>query len=225
MPSIAELRMGARLAYYKALKGRRTFTFQGATYKYLFRRYNSTYGNERAVEIPIAMAEVGKYAEDRVLEVGNVLAHYYPHHHQVVDKYERADGVMNADIVDFQPEKRYDLIVSISTLEHVGWDEEPRDPPKLLRAVERLATLLAPGGKGLITLPIGYNAALDGFLHEGRVPFTSVGYLLRITDDNQWREASWSESQGAQYLAPRLSPTHEVISATATGLVVGLIQR
>ena len=72
-------------------EGRRTCTFQGAAYKYLFRRYNSTYGNERAVEIPIAMAEVRKHPEDQVLEVGNVLAHYYSHHHDVVDNYERAD--------------------------------------------------------------------------------------------------------------------------------------
>jgi len=100
------------------------------------------------------MAVVRQHPDERILEVGNVLAHYYPHQHDVLDKYEQAPGVMNGDVVDFRPGKLYDLIVSISTLEHVGWDEEPRDPLKFLRGVEHLTTLLAPGGRMLVTLPI-----------------------------------------------------------------------
>jgi SAM-dependent methyltransferase len=225
MSKVAEIRVGAQAAYYNTLKGRRTFTFQGKTYKYLFRRYNTTYANERAVEIPIAMEVVRAYPEERVLEVGNVLAHYYPHHHDVLDKYEQAPGVVNSDVVDFQNSKLYDLIVSISTLEHVGWDEEPRDPPKFLRGVERLAMLLAPGGKMLVTLPIDYNAALDGFLSEGRVPFTSIAYLKRVTDDNQWREATWDEVQGAKYIHARRNAIGMGVSPTAQGLVIGTLQR
>ena len=38
---------------------------------------------------------------------------------------------------------KYDLIVTISTLEHVGWDEEPRDPSKVLRAIENLKSCYA----------------------------------------------------------------------------------
>jgi hypothetical protein len=127
--------------------------------------------------------------------------------------------------VDFQPGKLYDLIVSISTLEHVGWDEEPRDPPKFLRGVEHLTTLLAPGGKMLVTLPIDYNMALDGFLKEGRVPFTSIAYLKRISDDNQWREASWGEVQDDKYIHARRNAIGMGVSPTATGLVVGVVQR
>jgi SAM-dependent methyltransferase len=225
MSKAAEIRVSAQAAYYTALKGRRTFSVQGKTYKYLFRRYNTTYANERAVEIPIAMEVVRAFPEERVLEVGNVLAHYYPHHHDVLDKYEQAPGVVNGDVVDFEPGKLYDLIISISTLEHVGWDEEPRDPPKFLRGVEHLATLLAPGGTLLVTLPIDYNAALDGFLKEGRVPFTSIAYLKRISDDNQWREASWEEVQQAKYIHARRNAIGMGVSPTATGLVVGAIQR
>ncbi len=225
MSKVAEIRVGAQAAYYNTLKGRRTFAFQGKTYKYLFRRYNTTYANERAVELPIAMEVVRGYPEERVLEVGNVLEHYYPHHHDVLDKYEQAPGVMNGDVVDFQTGKLYDLIVSISTLEHVGWDEEPRDPPKFLRGIEHLASLLAPGGKMLVTLPIDYNAALDGFLKERRVPFTYVAYLKRITDDNQWREATWDEVQNAKYIHARRNAIGMGVSPTATGLVIGTLQR
>ncbi len=49
------------------------------------------------------------------------------------------------DIVEFVPQDKYDLIISISTLEHVGWDEQPQKPGKLLQAIDHLrATCLAP---------------------------------------------------------------------------------
>jgi hypothetical protein len=38
----------------------------------------------------------------------------------VLDKYEQAPGVINEDVVSFSPPQKYDLIVSVSTLEHVG---------------------------------------------------------------------------------------------------------
>ena len=58
-------------------------------------------------------------------------------------------------------------IVSISTIEHVGWDETPRDPNKIPRALENLTTrCLAPGGEIVVTLPIGYNTYLDKLLKE-----------------------------------------------------------
>jgi len=225
MSKAFEIRVSAQAAYYNALKGRRTFSLQGKTYKYLFRRYNTTYANERAVEVPIAMELVRQYPEDRVLEVGNVLAHYFPHHHDVLDKYEQAPGVINGDVVDFQPGKTYDLIVSISTLEHVGWDEIPRDPPKVLRSIEHLASLLAPGGRLLATVPVDYNVALDGFLDEGRVPFTSIAYMKRVSDDNQWREAKREEMRDSKYLHANLKHLGMGVTATATGIVVGVLQR
>lgn len=82
-----------------------------------------------------------------MLEVGDVLSHYFPIHHDVVDKYQVAPGVINQDIAEFIPPERYDLILSISTPEDVGWDETPREPDKLLRAIEHLRNrCLAPGG-------------------------------------------------------------------------------
>lgn len=109
--------------------------------------YNASWSNERAIEIPLAQERIRQAAGKRILEIGNVLAYYGQVPHEVVDKYERADGVRNIDVVDFHPAAPYDLIISISTLEHVGWDETPRDPAKLLRAVTHLTGLLAPGGE------------------------------------------------------------------------------
>lgn len=195
-----DVRDALKFRYYRTFKGRRVLRFQGAQYPYLYRRYNLTVQNERAVELPIAWAAVSQCAPDQVLEIGNVLAHYFPIQHQVLDKYEVAPGVINADVVDFQPGRQYDLIVAISTLEHVGWDEDPRDPPKFRRAVENLTSLLAPGGKLLITLPVGYNSEVDAVLRERSMPFATLGFLKRTTPDNIWKETDWNAVANEKYL-------------------------
>ena len=79
--------------------------------------------------------------------------------------------MINEDIIDFDPGRRYALIVSVSTLEHVGWDEdEPRDPEKVLRAIERLRELLTPSGELLFTVPHGWQTDLDGLSLGGPGP-------------------------------------------------------
>ena len=71
----------------------------------------------------------------KILEVGNILSHYFSVNHDIVDKYEKDVDVINQDIIDYHPNKKYDLIVSISSLEHVGEDETPREPKKILYAL------------------------------------------------------------------------------------------
>jgi SAM-dependent methyltransferase len=188
--------------YCRAFHTGRRFDFQGRRYRYLYRRYNSTWRNERAVEVPVVWDVVKEYAGRRVLEVGNVLAHYFDVTHDRVDKYERGSGVLNEDIVDFRPRERYDLIVSISTLEHVGWDEEPRDPDKVLRAVETLKRLAAVGGRILVTVPMAYNPEMDARLRDGRISFTRRACLKRISRDNRWAEVEWAEVEHAAFDTP-----------------------
>lgn len=59
---------------------------------------------------------------------------YVPVAHDVVDKYEGAPGVRNVDVLDNE-DGDLDYVASISTLEHVGWDEQERDADKALRAL------------------------------------------------------------------------------------------
>src|SRR5713226_728772 len=66
-----------------------TFALGGETYQYFYDDYNLTWCNERTVEIPIIWRAVCENKERRVLEVGNVLSHYFSTSHLVVDKYER----------------------------------------------------------------------------------------------------------------------------------------
>jgi len=202
--------------YYKNFKSWRTFTFQNDTYNYFCHQYNTTWRNERAVEIPIIWKIVKKHHEQKILEIGNVLSHYFPVNHDILDKYEKADGVINQDVIDFQPARHYDLIASISTLEHVGWDESPREPMKILQAIENLKKILTRNGKLVVTLPLGYNSVMDELLKKKKIQFIKMHCLKRISKDNKWIETGWNDICDAKYNHPFPS---------ANGLVIGIIER
>jgi SAM-dependent methyltransferase len=170
------------------------FAFNGKEYKYFFHLYNFTWKTERAIEIPIILDFTSEYKKKNVLEVGNVLSHYFNISHDVLDKYEIARGVMNEDAETFQTDKRYDLIVSISTFEHIGFDEKPSDPEKLLRAVENLRSLLTPDGRIIFTVPLGYNPML-------LLPPVDEAWYMKRTDLIKWEQEDHlpKGSYGAPY--------------------------
>lgn len=204
------LQMGALklrdFAEYPIAKRRRaaqTFSIAGKSYGYLTHHYNATWRNERAVELPLVssfLAELEPAA--RLLEVGNVLAYYLPTPHVVVDKFEPTPGVINKDILDFGEPGSWDAIVSISTLEHVGWDETPRDETRAERALQHMRSLLVEGGRFFLSFPLGYNESLDRAVFENRLGFRKAHYLQRISADNSWREVELSALVGTRYGAP-----------------------
>jgi SAM-dependent methyltransferase len=175
------------------------FVFDGQRLPYLYARHNRTWFNERAVEIPIVKALLDLSPGARVLEVGNVLSHYFDCDHTVLDRYERAPGVINIDVLEFRPSEPYDLIVSISTIEHVGWDEHPREPARAERAVHHLCSLLARGGRLVITIPAQYNPYLDAALADGRIECTRIWGMERDLRRNHWREVAPAEAARASY--------------------------
>jgi SAM-dependent methyltransferase len=174
------------------------FTFAGRSYRYRFHPYLWSWLGERAVEVPIAQALVDRYAGKRVLEIGNVLSHYAPQTHLIVDKYEDAPGILNRDVLDLDDLGQFDLVVAISTIEHVGRDEEPRDPDKAPEALRRLERLLAPGGELLVTIPIGYHLGLDAAVQRGDVRFAHATAMRRV-GRTQWREVRPEEAWGTPY--------------------------
>lgn len=200
--------------YCRKIKRHNSFMFQGETYRY-FDTYKTWLG-ERVVEIPIVMEMVRKYSGQDILEIGNVLSNHTQFKHDVLDKYDITKGVINEDVVDFKSKKKYDLIVSISTLEHVGWDETPKDTMKVIRAIENLKTLIVSRrGTIVITLPIGFNSALDKLLREYMIHFSKQYQLMRVSKGNEWKEVSWKEVQEVKYNAP---------FPFANGLVIGIIE-
>lgn len=184
--------------YYK-ISRRGTFMFQGKRYNYLYHTYNTTWKNGRTVEVPIISELIKSYQGKRILEVGNVISHYFPIEHDVVDKYEVAEGVINQDIVDFRTPNSYDLIVSISTLEHVGFDEEEKNPTKPLRAIESMKRCLGAGGKIAVTFPLAYNRDLDALLRRPDNPFTECYFMKLVSLDNRWLQVAWKDVRDAKY--------------------------
>ncbi len=194
-------------------KDETTFEWDGRPHAYFYHPYHYTWANERTVEIPLLTAALEEARGRRTLEVGNVSGHYLPRPPglTVVDKYERGDRVTNVDIVDYEPPERFDRIVSISTIEHIGWDERPRDAGKVGRALERLHALLAPGGRAFVTVPLGHNPHLDDRLGHGPLFGGTLEFLRRVSWDNRWRVSSAAEVRDAVYgdwKAWRADPSH-----------------
>lgn len=188
--------------FYEAVHPDRYFVLDKKSYTYFSRPYNRTWKNERGVEISIIMDFLNKIKNKRVLEFGNVLRHYFNLEHDVVDKYEVNKGILNVDIIDYQPKDLYDAIFSISTLEHVGWDELPQDPPKLINAVNKLISLLLPSGQLILTVPIGYNTYLDNWLRNKSFPWSSIFFLKRISTENDWIQVEDDSIWNVRYNQP-----------------------
>jgi len=188
---------GPRLARYA--RQNETFTLNGAEFPYFYSWDNWTWLNERTVEIPIALAALAAVSADQVLEVGAVMPHYTAVSHRVVDKYEDGPGIEQADILDLHADQQYDLVLSISTVEHVGWDETPRDPGKALLAIERLKDFVAPGGELLVTLPVGYHPPLEAALQTNAEMFTSVEALRCSRRSRTWSQVTPDSAAGVSY--------------------------
>ena len=90
-----------------------------------------------------------------------MLSYYFQVSHDILDKYEIIEGVINDDVVDYKSSKKYDLIISVLTLPEVGWYESPRDPTKTIRALENLKTLLSPDGEIAVVMGLGINPEFD----------------------------------------------------------------
>lgn len=197
-----------KLIYFK-LSPDDTFVFKGDELKYFRHNYNRTYENERTVEVPIVGAFLKSFNENaKVLEVGNVLANYGFKHisRDVLDKYDPAPDVFNEDVISFKPSEKYDAIVSISTLEHVGWDEEVRDPMKIVTAIKNLTdNCLSPGGCMMVTIPLGYNSYFDEQLERGAEYFTEKYFLKRVSAENKWIQVDYPEVCGMQFGKPFLN--------------------
>lgn len=162
-----------------------TFDWDGHALVLFDHPYNETAFNERAVEVPIARRFL-ETQKGRGLEVGNVLGHYdVALERDVVDLYEHADGVRNIDVFDV--EGRYNWIVSISTVEHVAWDTEPRTRTGAADAIRHMRSLLAPHGRMLVTVPCGWHPHLDDALFTHALePVYETMFIRGMTGD--WRQ-------------------------------------
>jgi len=171
------------------LKKNRTFIIDGTEYRYFHHSYNTTFINERTIEIPYFRALIASVINrgGRVLEIGNVLSHYGTPTWDVVDKFERGEGITNVDIMEYQPREPYDLIVAISTFEHIGFDEQPRDTDKVLAALPLIRqSLLKPDGDMVFSIPAGYNPYIEEHILTGRITASRMITMKRVDWMNNW---------------------------------------
>jgi len=179
------------------------FEYDGTTYPYFVHRH--TWYNERTVELALASRLLRQHFGQPVLELGNVTRQFglTGAQHLVVDKYENAAGVERVDIVEFESPATFSLVLSLSTIEHVGFDEDVMDPDKPIVAADVLRRCVAPGGDLLVTFPLSYNQSFDARVRAGDfTDITQLRYLKRISGDNRWEEVGVDEVAGVRYGTP-----------------------
>jgi SAM-dependent methyltransferase len=193
--------------------------------------------DERVVEFPWVLHRLTPGA--RVLDAGSTLNHAH-----ILDRV--LPGVRDLTIVTLAPEpinypergisyvyadlrdlpfrdQQFDVVTSISTLEHVGMDNSvyggpatrDRDPDaELEKAVRELSRLLAPGGKLLISVPVGRSEdhgwfrqfdrrGVERLIGAIRPSRSSVSFYAYSSDG--WRKSPGRRIDGVRY--------HEVLVA------------
>jgi hypothetical protein len=95
------------------------------------------------------------------------------------------------------------LIISISTFEHIGFDDDATEPSavKIKAAVARCRGLLKPDGRLVLTLPVGYNPDLDELMRTGGLGATREFYLRR-TGRLDWAPAAKAEALRCRFKTP-----------------------
>jgi len=181
----------------------RQFVFHNIKLDYFYAHYNVTWCNERCVEVPIGRWYLKQAGEGEVLEIGHVLGYYDDCEHSVLDKFETAGGIINEDITTWQTDRRFDFILSISTFEHIGFDDDAAGDSgqKILDAIAACRELLLPGGKLALTVPLGYNPDLDRLLDEDGLGQDRGWFLLR-RGARDWHEVDRRKALGTAYGRP-----------------------
>ena len=183
--------------YFKLFRGHKKFTFNKKEYKYFYHLYNRTVAGERVVEIPLALDILDKYKDKDILEVGNVMSHYIRTNYPILDLHEKGRTVVNKDVISFNLKKKFDLILSVSTMEHVGFSKrywEPKKPKKFSKGIVNLKKHLKKNGELFVTFPLFYNDYISDLILKKKDPFTKRYFFKRTSHLNEWKQISFSEA-------------------------------
>ncbi len=177
------------------------FEYNKKNYKCFFHPYNKTWTNERMIEIPI-MREVLKNSKpEQTLEIGNVMSHYTKINHRILDLYEKGKNVINQDAANISGmNNEFNLIFSISTMEHIGWDcGEIKDQNKIILAIESIKKCLKQDGFFIFSVPIGYNQYLDELLRSDY--FEHVDFIERL-ENRKWIQTDKNQAFMHKFNSP-----------------------
>jgi hypothetical protein len=208
----------------KSINKNKYFEYDHRKLHYFIAAHNTTFKNERTVEIPIILDSMDKYKGTDILEIGNVISHYFKSDHVIVDKYESGHNILNYDILDYSPGRKFDLIVSISTFEHIGYDEFNRygekgtaakSPALVINAIEHTKSLLSETGTFIFTVPLGFNDFLDDNIKQKKLNITEFHFMKRVSESNEWEQIPHSEINDIRYGNPYIC---------ANGILVGIFK-
>jgi hypothetical protein len=163
-----------------------TFEFADCKLPYFNHMYNSTWLNERQLEIPIFTHIINNTNSLNILEIGNTYNHYHAFEHDIIDKYEKGNNVINEDITFYKTDKKYDLIFSISTFEHIGYNEnEPYDFEKVKDAIKNTVSMLNHNGLFVFSFALGWNNKLDEMIIKNQqIKIDKMLFYKRYYHDN-----------------------------------------
>jgi len=176
---------------YHYIAPKKFFWFERKKYKTFCHWYNPTWRGEREIEIPLALELLKKFKGKNIFEVGNVLNYYTKINHDVLDKYEIYKNVINEDIINFKSNKKYDLIISISTIEHIGFDEHSKNLKNVLYAIKNIKNLLSKGGTFFFTIPWGHNYYLEDLIKKKKIKLSDKYLLVKI--NNFWKQIPFNK--------------------------------
>jgi SAM-dependent methyltransferase len=180
--------------------------------------------DERVVEIPWALSRLR--TRGRVLEVGYAFAEtawlgaLLRSGVELVGADLAARDVEGMETVEADvralpfPDRSFDQVLLVSTLEHVGADnalygiEAPGDPGAAPEALRELRRILRPDGSLLVTVPLGEPGDHGWFRQDDEGGWTSLytraGFFVEeieayeLTRDG-WRAAPSFRSEGVRY--------------------------
>lgn len=175
--------------------------------------HNSPMFNERTLEVALGLwflrrriAAIWKAGVGEVpLEIGNVLARYWPEEERLFTKvlpwqvYDLLDTGQDATYATFHGAS----VLSISTIEHIGYDNEGMDRAEGVRISVKdgswdawvrswdagpalLKRIMREAAEYLVTFPVGFNPHLDAVVSQtpGMAKFARVA--RRVDARNRW---------------------------------------
>lgn len=175
------------------------FTFRRRQYECFGHRYNCGYPpwrmTERSLELAIADAWLDQLDTAHVTEIGAVTPYYWPRRiSSIVDPYD-SHSLVTHGVSLFAFDFTGRDVLAISTLEHISMgDYGPATPGET--PVDALEKICRESRRFLITVPYGYNAAVDEMLFADFrfADDVSATYMVRSVRGNDWRQASAREA-------------------------------
>ena len=95
------------------------------------------------------------------------------------------------------------MILSVSTFEHIGYDDEANGESgeKISQAITTCRGLLTAGGQLVLTLPLGYNPALDRMIADEQLGCDRATFLKR-TGRSAWEAVDAEAALACEYRRP-----------------------